>query len=126
MISRLIAGLGAVLALASLTIIAIARSTVARDAYVSELGAQGEPTAKWFEVALLLLVLAGFSVAWVGRGIRSRVPVLRWWTPSISLTIASSLFFVASQVTCTSGCPVPKFGPNLSWQDLGRVAAATL
>lgn len=126
MISRLVAGLGAVLAWASLSIIAVARSTVHRDAYVSELGAQGEPTAKWFQAALLLLVLAGLSVAWVGRRIRSRVAVLRWWPPSVSLTIASVLFLVASQVTCTSGCPVPRFGPNLSWQDLGHVTAATL
>ena len=36
------------------------------------------------------------------------------------------LFLIASQVTCTSGCPVPRFGPDLSWQDLGHVTAAAL
>jgi len=123
---RFLAGAGTVLVLASLTIIWTARAGVPRDLYVSELGADGEPTAAWFERALLLLVAGGFAVAWAGRRIRSRAPVLRWWPPSASLALASGLFLVASQVTCTSGCPVPRFGPDLSWQDLGHVTAATL
>lgn len=123
---RVLAGAGTICVLASLVIIWVARLGVPREMYVSELGAVGEPTAKWFEAALLLLVAGGFAVAWAGRRIRTRVPVLRWWAPSVSLVIASTLFLVASQVTCTSGCPVPQFGPHLSWQDLGHVTAATL
>lgn len=126
MLGRLVAGAGTVLVLASLAIIWIARLGVARDLYVSELGADGEPTAAWFERALLLLVAGGLAIAWTSRRIRSRAPVLRWWPPSVSLAVASALFLVASQVTCTSGCPVPRFGPELSWQDLGHVTAATL
>jgi hypothetical protein len=126
MLDRVAAGLGTVLVLGSLTIIWIARLGVPRELYVSELGADGEPTAMWFERALLLLVAGGFAVAWAGRRILSRAPVLRWWRPSVSLAIASALFLVASQVPCTSGCPVPRFGPGLSWQDLGHVSSAVL
>jgi hypothetical protein len=123
---RSLAGAGTLLVLASLAIIWIARLGIARELYVSEMGAEGEPTAAWFERALLLLVAGSAAIAWASRGIRTRVPVLRWWPPSVSLAIASGLFLVASQVTCTSGCPVPRFGPDLSWQDLGHVTAATL
>jgi hypothetical protein len=126
MLDRLAAGLGTLCVLGSLAIIWIARVGVTRDLYVSELGADGEPTAAWFERALLLLVVGGFLIAWAGRRIRTRAAVLRWWAPSVSLAIASALFLVASQVTCTSGCPVPRFGPALSWQDLGHVSAAAL
>lgn len=126
MLDRIVAGAGTVLVLASLAIIWIARLGVPRELYVSELGADGEPTAVWFERALLLLVAGGFAVAWVGRRIHSRAPGLNGWRPSVSLAVASALFLVASQVTCTSGCPVPQFGPGLSWQDLGHVTAATL
>lgn len=125
-LDRIIAGIGTLAVLAALVIIWVARLGVPRDLYVSELGAYGEPTAAWFERALLLLVVGGLAVAWSGRRIRTRAAVLRWWTPSVSLTVASILFLAASQVTCTAGCPVPRFGPSLSWQDLGHVTFATL
>lgn len=124
--SRLAAGAGTVLVLAALAIIWVARLGVPRELYVSELGADGEPTAAWFERALLLLVAGSSLIAWAGRRIRTRVPVLRWWPPAVSLGVSSGLFLIASQITCTSGCPVPRFGPDLSWQDLGHVTAATL
>lgn len=123
---RVLALLGTASVLASLAIIWVARAGVPRELYVSELGADGEPTAAWFERALLLLVLGGLLVAWAGRRVVSRVVVLRAWRPSVSIGVASALFLVASQVPCTSGCPVPRFGPELSWQDLGHVVAATL
>lgn len=126
MFDRLAAVTGTLLVVASLAIIWVARLGVPRDLYVSELGADGEPTAVWFERALLLLVAGGVAIAWAGRRIRSSAPVLRWWRPTLSLAGASALFFVASQVPCTSGCPVPRFGPGLSWQDLGHVSAASL
>jgi hypothetical protein len=123
---RILAALGTLSVAGSLAIIWIARMGVPRELYVSELGADGEPTAEWFERALLLLVFGGLLVAWAGRRIVSRSAVLRLWRPSLSIAIASALFLVASQVPCTSGCPVPRFGPDLSWQDLGHVSAATL
>jgi len=126
MLDRLLAVAGTALVLASLAIIWITRLGIPRELYVSEMGADGEPTAAWFERALLLLVAGSAAIAWASRRIRTRVAVLRWWPPAVSLGVASALFLVASQVTCTSGCPVPRFGPALSWQDLGHVTAATL
>lgn len=123
---RVLALLGTLCVTAALAIIWIARSGVPRELYVSELGADGEPTAEWFERALLLLVAGGLLVAWTGRRVVSRTPVLRRWRPSVSIAISSALFLVASQVPCTSGCPVPRFGPGLSWQDLGHVVSAAL
>lgn len=123
---RALAVVGTLLVLAALAIIWIARAGVTRDLYVSELGADGEPTADWFERALLLLVAGSILIAWASRRIRTRAPVLRAWPPAVSLAISALLFLVASQVPCTSGCPVPRFGPDLSWQDLGHVTAAAL
>jgi hypothetical protein len=122
---RLAAGVGVVGVLAALAIIWIARAGVPRDIYVSELGADGQPTASWFEAALLLLVAGGASIAWAGRRIRSRVPVLRAWAPWMTLGIACGLFLLASQITCTAGCPVP-YGPAFTWQDFIHTTAAAL
>jgi len=125
MLDRLLAAAGTLAVLAALTVIWAARLTIPYDVYVSELGADGMPTAAVFETALLLLVAGGFLVAWAGRRIRSSAPVLRWWRPSVSIAISSALFLFASQVPCTYRCPVPQFGPDLSWQDLGHVVSAT-
>ena len=116
---------GSVLVAAALTIIWVARMSIDRVLYVSGLGADGEPTAGWFAFALLLLVVGGFSVAWAARGLRSTVPWLSIWTPSFSVAMASALFLVASQVTCTTGCPLP-VGPAFTWQDLVHTTVAVL
>jgi hypothetical protein len=116
--------IGGVLVLAALVIIWAARLTVDHDVYVSELGATGAPTAHAFEVALLLVVVGGSLIAFAGRDVRSRVRFLALWTPAISLWIASGFFLVASQVTCTAGCPVP-YGPSFDWQDLTHIVCAT-
>ena len=91
--------------LAALVIIWAARLTVPRDLYVSELGAEGEPTAKWFQLALVLIVVGGVAIGWVGRDIRSRPRILNLWRPSLSLFVACGFFLIASQVTCTAGLP---------------------
>ena len=116
---------GCACVLAALAIIWIARLTVTRDVYVSELGAQGEPTAHAFQVALLLIVAGGSLIAFAGRAVRSRLRLLGAWTPAVSLWIASGFFLVASQVTCTSGCPVP-YGPRFTWQDLTHIVCAVI
>ncbi|MET4781090.1 DUF998 domain-containing protein [Glaciihabitans sp. UYNi722] len=116
---------GSVCVLAALLIIWVARVSTARDVYVSELGARGEPTAKWFEAALLLIVLGGSLIAYAGRGIRSRLPVLRAWTPALSLWIGCAFFLVASQVPCTTGCPLP-VGASFDWQDFAHTLVAVL
>lgn len=117
--------LGCVLVAAALVIIWSARLTVTRELYVSELGAQGEPTAQWFEAALLLIVVGGSAIAWAGRRVRSSVSVLRAWTPAISLWVGCSFFLFASQVTCTSGCPLP-YGSTFTWQDFLHTLAAVI
>ncbi|WP_435748508.1 DUF998 domain-containing protein [Microbacterium sp. PMB16] len=124
--ARAVAGIvGSILVAAALTIIWIARLSVDRVLYVSGLGADGEPTARWFEAALLLLVAGGFSVAWAARGMRSTARLLAMWTPALSVAIASSLFLVASQVPCTTGCPLP-VGDTFTWQDLIHTTVAVL
>ncbi len=116
---------GCLLVAAALAIIWAARLTVTRDLYVSELGAQGEPTAVWFEAALLLIVAGGSAIAWAGRRVRSSVSILRAWTPAISLWVGCAFFLFASQVTCTSGCPLP-YGSTFTWQDFLHTLAAVL
>lgn len=117
--------LGCALVAAALVIIWGARVTVPRVVYVSELGTPGEPTAEWFRVALLLIVTGGSLVAWAGRRIRTVAPLLRAWTPAISLWIGCAFFLVASQVTCTASCPLP-YGPSFTWQDFTHTSVAVL
>jgi hypothetical protein len=120
-----VALLGSALVLAALTLIWVARLSVARNVYVSELGATGQPTARVFEVALLLVVGGGSLIAFGSRDIRSRIGMSGPWTPAVSLWIASGFFLVASQVTCTAGCPVP-YGVSFQWQDLWHIVCAVL
>jgi hypothetical protein len=118
-------GLGCVLVVAALVIIWGARLSIPRELYVSELGAEGMPTAKWFEAALLLVVAGGALIAWAGRRVRSRLRVLAAWTPAISLWIACGFFAFASQVTCTAGCPLP-YGASFDLQDFLHTLSAVL
>lgn len=116
---------GSVLVIAALTLIWLARLTVERELYVSELGATGEPTAEIFRLALLLVVGGGALIAFAGRALRSRARFLRAWTPAVSLWVACGFFLVAAQVTCTQGCPVP-YGDSFTWQDLTHIVCAVL
>jgi hypothetical protein len=116
---------GSVLVLLALVIIWVARVSQGRDLYVSELGAAGQPTARWFEGALLLIVAGGSLIAYAARGIRSRLPILAIWAPAVSLWIGCGFFLVASQVTCTTGCPLP-VGVSFTWQDLIHTVVAVL
>lgn len=116
---------GASLVLASLVIIWAARLTVPRELYVSELGADGEPTALAFEAALLLLVAGGVLIAWAVRDLRSRTPGLRAGRPAASLVVACAGFLVASQVPCTAGCPLP-VGPTFTAQDFVHTLSAVV
>lgn len=124
-LEQVAAVVGCVLVAAALAIIWAARLSVPRELYVSELGAQGEPTAQWFQIALLLIVAGGSAIAWAGRRVRSSVTVLRAWTPAISLWIGCAFFLFASQVTCTSGCPLP-YGSTFTWQDFFHTLAAVI
>ncbi len=123
--NRPLALAGTLAVLAALVIIWAARVTVPRDLYVSELGAQGEPTAKWFQLALVLIVVGGVAIGWVGRDIRSRPRIVNLWRPSLSLFVACGFFLIASQVTCTAGCPVP-YGPLFTWPDFIHTTSAVI
>lgn len=126
----LLAVLGCLLVLAALAAIWAARLTVVaaqpgRAMYVSELGAQGEPTAGWFMAAMLGIVAGAALVAWAGRHVRAEVRVLALWTPSVSLWVSCAVFLLASQVTCTRGCPLP-YGSTFVLQDFVHTLAAVI
>jgi hypothetical protein len=124
-IDRIVAVAGTLCMAAALVALWITRLSVPYDVYVSELGAVGMPTARVFKIVLLLIVVGGALIAVAGRGIRSRARILRWWTPSISLAVASAFFLVDSQVTCTYGCPLP-VGATFTLQDFVHTLAAVL
>ncbi len=110
---------------AALVIIWQARLTVPRELYVSELGAVGEPTAEAFRVALLLVAGGGVLVSWAMRDLRSGVPLLRSGGPALSLALACSAFFVAAQVPCSQGCPLP-VGETFTAQDFVHTVSAVI
>lgn len=110
---------------AALVIIWQARLSVPRELYVSELGAVGEPTADAFRVALLLIAAGGVLVAWAMRDLRSTVPLLRSGGPALSLALACSAFFVAAQVPCSAGCPLP-VGDTFTAQDFVHTVSAVI
>ncbi len=120
-----LAVVGAFLVAAALVLIWLARVSVPRELYVSELGAVGEPTAEAFRAALLLLVAGGVLVAWSMRDLRSQPPLLRRGTPALTLTLACSAFLVAAQVPCTQSCPLP-LGDTFMAQDLVHTLAAVV
>lgn len=125
------AAVGAVLVTVALVLLWVLRARADRPLYVSGLGADGEPTAAAFEVALLLVAAGGFLVAWAARHVRARpsrarsLRALAAWTPAVTLVVASAAFLLASQVRCSSGCPVPGT-PASTWADLVHTASATL
>jgi len=125
MIDRFAALIGTLCLAAALVTLWIARLSVPDDVYVSGLGAPGMPTARAFQIVLLLIVLGGSLIAWAGRGIRSRARLLRAWIPAASLWVASGFFLVDSQVSCTPGCPLP-LGATFTLQDFVHTLSAVL
>jgi hypothetical protein len=120
------AATGAALIAAALVLIWVSRVQFGgTDVYVSELGATGAPTARQFEVALLLVVAGGALVAFAGKDVRSRIRILAFWTPAVSIWISCGFFLAASQVTCQAGCPLPTLSP-FDWQDLTHITCAVL
>jgi uncharacterized protein DUF998 len=124
-LTRALAVIGVLCVVAALVIIWLARLTIPRDLYVSELGAVGMPTARAFQTALVLIVIGGVAIGWAGRRIRSRPRILNLWAPSTTLFVSCAFFLIASQVTCTAGCPVP-YGPLFTWPDFIHTTAAVI
>jgi len=117
---------GAVSALTGLVTIWIARSTVPHWIYVSELGAQGAPTAPAFAVALLAIAFGGAAIAVGSSAFRAVNRVLGAWPVAVTIAASAVCFVVASQVTCTATCPVPLVNPRAQPQDLIHIAFAVL
>ena len=110
---------------AALVIIWAGRILIDRSVYVSALGAEGEPTARWFKYALLMIVFGGLVAAWKSRGVRVRGRNAVFLRPAVLLGISSLCFFIASQEPCTTGCPIP-VGETLRWQDLVHTLSAVI
>jgi hypothetical protein len=117
---------GSALIAAALVLIWVARVEFGgTQVYVSELGGTGASTARQFETALLLVVAGGALVAFAGREVRSRVRLLAFWAPSVSIWIACGFFLIASQVTCRAYCPIPTLSP-FDYQDFTHITCAVL
>ncbi|WP_345763625.1 DUF998 domain-containing protein [Diaminobutyricibacter sp. McL0608] len=112
--------------LAGLAIIWAARFTVPYPVYVSELGAVGAPTAGAFQVALVCVAAGGIAIALAVGHARSDARILNRWMPAVTIGFAGLCFAVASQVTCTSTCPVPLVDPRSTPQDLTHTVFAVL
>ncbi|ARJ06212.1 hypothetical protein GCM10010988_14150 [Cnuibacter physcomitrellae] len=112
-------------ALTGLVLIWVARLSATRFLYVSELGADGEPTAVVFRWAMTLVAAsAAITAVWAG----SIRPGVRWMAsvaPPVVLAVAAVSFGVASQVTCTRYCPIP-YGPSFTWQDFTHTSFAVV
>jgi hypothetical protein len=112
-------------ALTGLSLIWIARASVDRFLYVSELGAEGEPTAGMFRCALLLIAAGAGLLALCAPDLSPRARWLAVVSPAAVLAGSAVAFAIASQVTCTRYCPLP-VGPTFTWQDFIHTLCAVL
>lgn len=124
-LARLVLLVGAFATLAGLALLLAARISINRFIYVSEMGAVGEPTAGVFQIALLLVAVGAILVAVNATHLRARARILALWTPAFSLLVGGAAFIVASQVTCTSRCPLP-VGDSFTWQDFIHTVTAVI
>ncbi|WP_382307906.1 DUF998 domain-containing protein [Herbiconiux sp. UC225_62] len=115
----------ALLGATGLALIWVARIAAARFLYVSELGATGEPTAEVFRWGLVLVAVAAMLVALAAPQLHPRVRWLAVVPPAAVLAGSAIAFGIASQVTCTVGCPLP-VGSAFTWQDLIHTSCAVL
>jgi hypothetical protein len=125
-VRRLLLTIGTLCVIGGLIVIWAARLTVPYPVYVSELGAQGAPTAGPFAAALLLIAAGGFSIALASGHVRSSVRLLDRWAPALTLGFAAVCFVLASQITCSAYCPVPIIDPHSTVQDLIHTSSAVL
>lgn len=125
-IGRVALTAGALASIAGVLLIWLARASIQRPIYVSELGARGMPTATLFATALLLVAAGAALIAIAGRHPRFRLPLIGTASAGGAIAISSVFFVVASQVSCTAGCPVPIVGAGSTFQDLVHTTAAVL
>lgn len=106
-------------------VIGQARAALGRYLYISELGALTMPTAAQFQVGFVLVVAGILLVGVVVRDVRTRLPLLRRFTPAAALVAAAALFLVAAAVPCSMGCP-SLLTPAAQWRDWVHIVAAVL
>ena len=104
-------------------IIGLQRARYTRYLYVSELGAQGSPTADHFRWGFVCVVVGIALVSWILRDVRSEGFLLSLCRPALTLAAAAGCFLVASQVTCSKGCPLA-FTPAAAPNDAVHIIAA--
>lgn len=120
-----VAALATACLVAGAVVIGQARAALDRFLYISELGALGMPTAAQFQVGFALVIAGILLVAAVLRDVRTRLPLLRRWTPAAVLVVAGSLFLIAAAVPCSMGCP-SLLTADAQWRDWVHIAAAVL
>lgn len=120
-----VAALAAACLVAGATAIGQARATLEKFLYISELGALGMPTAAQFQIGFVLVIAGILLVAVVVRDVRTRLPLLRGWTPAAALVAAGALFLIAAAVPCSAGCP-SLLTTEAQWRDWMHIVAAVL
>jgi hypothetical protein len=125
-IARVALTAGALVSFVGVVLIWLARARIQRPIYVSELGARGMSTAPLFVTALLLVAVGGALIAIAGGHPRSRLPLIGKASIGGTIAVSSVCFVVASQVSCTAGCPLPLVGAGSTFQDLVHTTAAVL
>jgi hypothetical protein len=120
-----VAAVAATCLTAGAAVIGHARASLGRYLYISELGALTMPTAAQFQVGFVLVVAGIMLVAVVVRDVRTRLPLLRRWTPAAMLLGAGALFLVAAAVPCSVGCP-SLLTAEAQWRDWVHIVAAVL
>ncbi|WP_157674188.1 DUF998 domain-containing protein [Agrococcus carbonis] len=120
-----VAAVAAVSLVAGAAVIGHARASLGRYLYISELGALTMPTAAQFQVGFVLVVAGIMLVAVVVRDVRTRLPLLRRWSPAAMLLGAGTLFLVAAAVPCSVGCP-SLLTAEAQWRDWVHIVAAVL
>lgn len=95
-----------------------------RDVYVSGLGAPDSPVAAVFNVTLLTVGACGLLLAAGVTAIRGRADRLGRILGA-AIALAGVCFVIASQVTCTAGCPLPG-SPTFAVADAVHVTFAVV
>ncbi len=122
---RTSAAVGGALFLAALVILWQARVSIGRDAYVSELGAPGEPTADRFRIALIFIAVGAVLLAAATGRLRAAWRPLVLASPAIAFCFSAAMFGVAAALPCTPGCPTP-LSADSTWRDFVHIVAAVL
>jgi hypothetical protein len=115
----------ALLTAAGLAIIWSARLSADRYLYVSELGAEAEPTAQVFRLGLTSIAVSAALVAVCMPRLSPRGRLFSAIPAAAVLGVSALAFGVASQVTCTRYCPLP-VGDAFTWQDLIHTVCAVI